>query len=148
VSSNTPEGATVDPQVDLATLPVPALTPVLERGAPWYRLLVGASTSRQEAEALLADLRRRRVLGAGSGSIVRAPYALLVAEAVPAAQAGDRVQALARKNIPVYPLSRGDGTVNLYAGAFETPDQAAFLARNLQGAGVRPVLVYRTGRSL
>jgi hypothetical protein len=55
---------------------------------------------------------------------------------------------LARKNVAAYLLSNGDGTVSVFTGAFETPTQAAFLARNLQAAGVRPTLVYRTGRSL
>ena len=41
-----------------------------------------------------------------------------------------------------------DGTVALYAGAFETPEEAAWLARAIQAAGVTPTLVYRTGRSL
>jgi hypothetical protein len=38
--------------------------------------------------------------------------------------------------------------VSVLTGAFETPAQAAFLARSLQAAGVRPTLVFRTGRSL
>jgi hypothetical protein len=146
-SSNTPEGAVLDART-METLPPAALTPLLERGAPWYRLLVGAYRTRAEADRLLADLRRRDVVGGGSGSIVRAPYALRVAERVAAADVPQRVLALTGKNVPVYPLSNGDGTVSLYAGAFETPEQAAYLARNLQAAGVQPVLVYRTGRSL
>ena len=61
---------------------------------------------------------------------------------------GARVDGFLAKNVPVYALSRGDGTVALYAGAFERPEQAAWLARALQAAGVTPTLVYRTGRSL
>jgi hypothetical protein len=58
------------------------------------------------------------------------------------------VQALRARGVTVYPLSRGDGTVALYAGAFETPDEAALLAQSLRAAGLAPTLVYRTGRSL
>jgi hypothetical protein len=148
VSGNTPDAASLDARVDLAAVPVLALTPLLDRGEPWYRLLVGAYGTRAQAESLLVALRRRAVLGPGSGSLVRAPYALLVADRVPASEVAARVGDLAGRGVPVYPLSRGDGTVALYAGAFETPDQAAYLARTLQAAGVAPVLVYRTGGSL
>ena len=136
----------LDPRVDMATLPVLALTPVLDRGETWYRLLVGAYATRSQAESLLVALRARKVLGAASGSLSRAPYALRVAERMSATDVPERVRGLAKRGIPVYPLSRGDGTVSLYAGAFETPEQAALLARNLQAAGIAPVLVYRTGR--
>jgi hypothetical protein len=146
-ASNTPEGASLDPRT-MATLSVTALTPVLEDGAPWYRLLVGAYPTRAGADSLLGDLQRRGVLGEGSGLVVRTPYALLVADHVPAADVRARVQSFLAKNIPLYALSRGDGTVALYAGAFERPEQAAWLARVLQTAGVTPTLVYRTGRSL
>lgn len=146
-SSNTPEGAILDART-MATLPSFALTPLLDRDAPWYRLLVGAYPTRAEAERLLADLRARKVLGAGSGSIVRAPYALQLDARLPASDAPKRIGDLAAKGTAAYLLSNGDGTVGVYAGAFETPAQAAFLARNLQAAGLRPTLVYRTGRSL
>jgi hypothetical protein len=126
-------------------MPEPALTPQMEDGAPWWRLLVGAYPTRQRAESVLAELRRRGVVGESSGAVVRAPYALLVADRLPAADAPARVEALARRGVPTYPLSRGDGTVALYAGAFERPDQAAYLAQALQAAGVTPALAYRTG---
>jgi hypothetical protein len=97
-SSNTPEGALLDART-MTALPPGALTPLLDRGAPWYRLLVGAYGTRAEAEQLLADLRTKRVLGEGSGSIVRAPYALRVADRVPASEAPRQVADLARKNV-------------------------------------------------
>jgi len=146
-ASNTLEGASLDPRT-MATLPATALTPLLEDGAPWYRLLVGAFPSRAGADSLLRALQRRGILSEGSGIVARTPYALLVGDHVPAQDAAARVQAFAKKNVPVYALSRGDGTVALYAGAFERPEQAAWLARALQTAGVTPTLVFRTGRSL
>jgi hypothetical protein len=145
VSANTPEGATLPSGADPALVPEPALTPQLEDGAPWWRLLVGAYATRERAEAALAGLQQRGVVT--SGMVVRAPYALLVADRLPAADAPARVQALARRGVPTYPLSRGDGTVALYAGAFSQPADAAYLAQALQSAGVAPALVYRTGTS-
>jgi hypothetical protein len=147
VSANTADGAALD-GVDPATLPILSLTPVLDGGAPWWRLLAGAYPTRARADSLLADLQRRGVLGSSSGLVVRAPYALLVADRLPAAAAPARVAALSRQGVPTYPLSRGNGTVALYAGAFERPADAEYLANALRAAGVAPVLVYRTGGSL
>lgn len=145
VSANTPEGAALDPGVDPAAVPVLALTPQRDSGAPWWRLFAGAYPTRQRAESLLVALQRRGVLGAGSGTVVRAPYALLVADRLAPADAPARVEALSRRGVPTYLLSRGDGTVAVYAGAFEHPADAAYLATALRAAGVAPVLVYRTG---
>jgi len=147
--ANTAEGASRVLDSDVAAaLSVIALTAVLEDGAPTYRMIVGAYPTRPGADSLLGTLRRRGILGAASGIILRTPFALRVADSVPLADVPGRMRALKQKNVPVYPLSRGDGTVALYAGAFETPQQAAWLARALQAAGVTPTLVYRTGRSL
>lgn len=148
VSANTPEGAALDPGVDQATLPVLALTPQLDNSAPWWRLFAGAYPTRQRAESLLVALQERGVLGAGSGTVVRAPYALLVADRLAAADAPARVEALSRRGVPTYLLSRGNGTVAVYAGAFERPADAEYLATALRAAGVTPVLVYRTGGSM
>jgi len=148
-SASSPEGAAEDLRGSAQEAPpVIALTPVFEDGATWYRLIVGAYPSRAAADSLLAALRRRGVVGEQSGNVVRTPYALLVADRVPASEVEARVRALTAKNVPVYPLSRGDGTVALYSGAFQMPQDAAWLARQLQAAGVTPTLVYRTGRSL
>jgi hypothetical protein len=55
---------------------------------------------------------------------------------------------LKARGAAVYALSRGDGTVGLYAGAFEEPEESALLLAQLRRAGLRPLLVYRTGRGL
>ncbi len=148
-SASSPEGAAEDLAGSAQEKPpVIALTPVLEDGTTWYRLIVGAYPRREEADSLLAALRRRGIVGEQSGNVVRTPYALLLADRVPVVEVKGRVDALTAKNVPVYVLSRGDGTVALYAGAFQMPQDAAWLARQLQSAGVTPTLVYRTGRSL
>jgi hypothetical protein len=142
--ASTAEGATLA-GADSTTATTAALTPQLEDGAPWWRLFVGAYPTRQRAEAALAGLRERGVVGSGSGAVVRAPYALLVGEGLAAADASARADALARRGVRTYALARGDGTVALYAGAFERPADAAYLGEALKAAGVAPALVFRTG---
>jgi hypothetical protein len=145
--ADTPEGATLEAR-DEQLVPVVALTPLLQDGAPYYRLFVGAYATAAEAESLRTVLRRRALIGDSTGEIRRTPYALRIADRVPATEVPARIAELARRKVRVYPLSRGDGTVALYAGAFETSEQAAWLARELRAAGLTPTLVYRTGRSL
>ena len=80
---------------------------------------------------------------------VASPLALLV-DSVPT-QGGivDAVRAAVLKytarGLPVYAVIQEDGGARLYAGAFAAADQSAGLIRTLRGAGLKPVLVYRTG---
>jgi len=55
------------------------------------------------------------------------------------------VQKYEARGLPVYALMQNDGGARLYAGAFARADQSAELIRTLRGAGLNPVLVYRTG---
>jgi hypothetical protein len=109
----------------------------------------GAYTRRYQADSLLQALRQARVLTDSAGSIARAPLALLVdsvpmqggiADAVRAA-----VEKYAARGLPVYALIQDYGGARIYAGAFAAADQSAGLIRTLRGAGLNPVLVYRTG---
>jgi hypothetical protein len=47
---------------------------------------------------------------------------------------------------PVYALRQADGSARLYAGAFESPEQASLYVDAIRTSGIRPVLVYRIGR--
>jgi hypothetical protein len=145
------QGASVDAYADPNAIPAFAIYPVLlasDGNRVWYRTTAGAYPKRVQAESLLTALRQRGVVNAASGGVVKLPYALLLEDRVPAAVVPRRILALRDKGVTAYPLSRGDGTVALYAGAFETADEAALLAQSLRGAGLSPTLVYRTGRSL
>jgi hypothetical protein len=74
----------------------------------------------------------------------------LLVDSVPS-QGGitDAVHAVEQKYVArglvVYTLMQEDGGARLYAGAFVTADQSAELIRSLRSAGIKPVLVYRTG---
>jgi hypothetical protein len=57
------------------------------------------------------------------------------------------VEKYAARGLPVYALIQDDGGARIYAGAFAAADQSARLIRTLRGAGLKPVLVYRTGSS-
>lgn len=149
--ANTAEGANLFVRKNGAALPAAAVSPVSidpERST-WYKVTAGAYTRRYQADSLLLALRRSSVLTDSAGSVTRAPLALLV-DSVPT-QGGivDAVRATMQKyaarGLPVYALIQYDGGARIYAGAFGTADQSAGLIRTLRGAGLAPVLVYRTG---
>jgi len=133
--------------IDPAALPPLVVSPELNNGL-WYRGYIGAYERRAQAESLRATLASRGLIGSASGVVERTPLALLLADSVRAVDVPTRLQALARRGVRAYPLARGDGLVALYAGAFRTEAEAAYLARTLQKAGVPARLVYRIGRSL
>jgi hypothetical protein len=105
---------------------------------------------RDQADSLLLALQKSGVLASQSaGRITRAPLALLV-DSVPS-QGGiaDAVRATVEKytarGLTVYPLIQDDGGARIFAGAFGSSGESAGLIRALRSAGLKPVLVYRTG---
>lgn len=149
--ANTAEGANLFVRKNGAALPAAAVSPVpidLER-SKWYKVTAGAYTRRYQADSLLLALRKSGVLTDSAGSVTTAPLALVV-DSVPT-QGGivDAVRGAVDKytarGLPVYALMQNDGGALIYAGAFSRGEQAAELIRTLRGAGLKPVLVYRTG---
>jgi hypothetical protein len=150
--ANTAEGANLFVRKNGAALPAAAVSPVpigAER-TTWYRVTAGAYTNRSQADSLLLALQTSRVLASGSsGRISRSPLALLI-DSVPS-QGGivDAIRATVEKytarGLTVYPLIQEYGGARIFAGSFEAIDQSAGLIRTLRGAGLNPVLVYRTG---
>lgn len=129
-------------------LPAGTISPVPVGPArdTYYKVIAGAYPTRNEAEALLARLRHDRAVQDGLGTVVRTPYALLL----DSAQAGHTEQLVTQYRHaaqPVYALAQDDGSLRIYAGAFERPEDAASLMATLRAAKMSPVLVYRTGRA-
>jgi hypothetical protein len=151
--ANTAEGANLFVRKNGAALPAAAVSPVPidpERST-WYKVTAGAYTRRYQADSLLLALRNSRVLTDSAGSVTMAPLALVI-DSVPS-QGGivDAVRAALEKysarGLLVYALMQEDGGALIYAGAFARAEQSAQLIRTLRGAGLTPVLVYRTGRA-
>jgi len=150
--ANTAEGANLFVRKNGAALPAAAVSPVPigQERATWYRVTAGAYLRRDQADSLLLALQKSGVLASESaGRITRSPLALLV-DSVPS-QGGivDAVRATVEKytarGLTVYPLIQDDGGARIFAGAFGSSGESAGLIRALRGAGLKPVLVYRTG---
>ena len=153
VVANTQEGANFVVRRD-SLLPSVTVAPVPigpER-TTWYRVIAGAYTRRYQADSLLSVLRRSRILPTDSMEhVLHAPLALLVDSVATQGGIGDAVKAAvakyAARGLTVYGLIQDDGGAFLYTGAFENAEQSAELTRTLKGAGLNPLLVYRTGRT-
>lgn len=149
---STPTGALMRVRDELPKTAPAATFGVVAIGADqtlWYRVIAGASDRREAADSALATLRTTKVIDdPTAGAIVSVPYAFRLQSGV----APDSVAALAAgfmaRGVPAYALLQDDGTATLYAGAFETADQAALFMTYLRAAGIEPALTYRLGRAL
>jgi hypothetical protein len=125
---------------------VPAGSYALDLRTRYYKVVAGAFQSRAGADSLLAQLRAKKVLAAGFGNVAILPYAFLVDTNVAAADVGPRLKRAAARAQPVYALRQPNGTVNLYFGAYESPQEASLAVPAARRAGLAPTLVYRMGR--
>ncbi|MCU0633995.1 MAG: SPOR domain-containing protein [Gemmatimonadaceae bacterium] len=116
-------------------------------GARWYRVTMGAFASRVEAESLLTTLRRRSLLGETSGSVISVPLAFEVGLNVAVDSAPGMLRLWRTRGMRPYPLRTASGRINVYVGAFESPDQATLFADSLMSLGFTPPLAFRIGRS-
>jgi len=118
-----------------------------DRGT-WYKVVTGAYVDRTRADQLLAFVRQRGLVPQGWGTVIRAPLALQIATAPSQAQAAPIIADFQSRSIPVYGLLQRDGSVRVYAGAFETPDEAALFKSALKSTkNIDATLAYRVGRA-
>jgi len=125
---------------------VPAGSYALDLRTRYYKVVAGAFQSRTGADSLLAQLRAKKVLAAGFGSVALLPYAFLVDTNVADAEVGPRLKRAAARAQPVYALRQPNGSANLYFGAYESPQEASLAVPAARRAGLAPTLVYRIGR--
>jgi hypothetical protein len=142
---NTKSGAILDLFGRFARLP--ASTYGMETPSRFYLLLAGAFPSRASAESLLVRLRVQGTLARDFGSVDLYPLAFLVDPGILPREAPARLTRYHARGLPVYGLRQPNGTVRLYYGAYANAEQAAIAVPQVREAGMRPMLVYRTGRT-
>ena len=147
---DTEDGAALRVRSGGGDFPVGTYAPV-SRGADrgtWYKVVTGAYVDRNRADQLLGFLRQRGLVPQGWGTVIRAPFALEVTTAPSQAQAAPIIADFQSRNVPVYGLLQRDGSVRVYAGAFETPDEAAPFKSALKSTkNIDATLAYRVGRA-
>jgi SPOR domain len=111
-------------------------------------VVTGAYVDRNKADQLLGFLRQRGLVPQGWGTVIRAPFALQITTAPSQAQAAPIIADFQSRNVPVYGLLQRDGSVRVYVGAFETPDEAAPFKSALSSTkNIDATLAYRVGRA-
>ena len=147
LTANTLTGATDNLQ-RMRDLPAATMAPSLDGTGIWYKVLAGAYPEAAQAESLRTALHEAGRVSADMTSIAALPFALLVADSVPADSMVARAATFREQGIPAYPLRQPDGGGRIFAGAFATPEEAMHLAPLLRSAGLRPRIAFRTGRPL
>jgi hypothetical protein len=147
---DTEDGAALRVRSGGGDFPVGTYAPV-SRGADrgtWYKVVTGAYVDRGRAEQLLAFLRARGLVPRGWGSVVRAPLALRLTTAPTAREAAAVIADYQSRDVPVYGLMQRDGSVVVYAGAFESPEEASLFKSTLKSTkNIDATLAYRVGRA-
>ena len=147
---DTEDGAALRVRSGGGDFPVGTYAPV-SRGADrgtWYKVVTGAYVDRTKADQLLGFLRQRGLVPQGWGTVIRAPFGLQITTAASQAQAAPIIADFQSRNVPVYGLLQRDGSVRVYAGAFETPDEAAPFKSALKSTkNIDATLAYRVGRA-
>jgi len=142
--TNTKSGAILDLRIRFET--VPAGTYGFDLRTRFFLLVAGAYPTRAGAESLLVQLRQRRIMAPGDGSVIALPLAFLVQPDVPLADVPARLARFAARGQPTYALRQSSGAANLYFGAFASPQEAALAVPTVRESGLPPTLVYRMGR--
>jgi hypothetical protein len=148
MAMNTQAGAILKLQQDGKDLPAATFAPVPDaQGSPWYKVITGAAVERAGADSLLAELRKRKVVDAASGTVVRLPFAIRIDSGLPPAAMPELIGMNRDRGIPAYALRQEDGKYWLLVGAFASIDQAQTYLETLRASTTQPVLVYRKGRT-
>jgi hypothetical protein len=149
---STPTGALMRVRDELPKTAHAATFGVVAIGADqtlWYRVIAGASGSRAAADSVLVALRTTKAIDdPAAGAIVSVPFAFRLQAGVAPESVESVAAGYLARGVPAYALLQDDGTATLYAGAFETADQAALFTTYLRAAGIEPALTYRLGRAL
>jgi SPOR domain len=147
VSANTPSGAILKLQQDGKNVPTETFSPAQVQGATWYKVISGAYSERAQADSLLRFLRQRKLLDRSSGTVVRLPFAFLIDSGLPPSAVPQMISMWGVRGQPAYALQQANGSAWLLVGAYESVSQSALAVSSLRSAGIKPVLVYRKGRS-
>ena len=130
-----------------ATISIIPVRSGVSRAARWHKVMYGAWRDSRSADSALRVLREDGVVRRDGGAVIRAPFGLLLADGASPERARAVMDVWRAKGVAPYALAQDDGTVRVYAGAFETVAQAVTMAALVREAGGVPIVAYRTGRS-
>ena len=135
-------GAALTFDRDARSLPAATYSPVIIDDMPWYRVTAGSFITRAAADSMIRSSREVETAAA-----LYAPFSIVLASGLTMDSAAIRMTALHDRKRPVFALIQDDGSVSVFAGAFETPEQSAHLLSQLRAEGEQVSVAYRTGKA-
>ncbi len=123
---------------------VPAVTPVRIGGGLWFRVIMGAFSTRAAADSTLLALWREGTVEDQQGTAVRTPHTLDVGLSGSLGEAEREAEGLRQRGVPAYVLTAPDGP-RVVVGAFRRPDQTGAAESLLTAAGLTATLAQRLG---
>ena len=124
---------------------LPMISPVAIKRTVWYRVYVGPVSTQLAADSVLRVVRRAGLDGSNTARVALVPLSLALRRvATPLAARTERSR-LREAGVAAFVLGQADGSYRLYAGAFESPDQAAYLDSLLTSTGSAGPLGPRVG---
>jgi hypothetical protein len=124
---------------------LPMISPVAIKRTVWYRVYVGPVSTQDAADSVLRVVRRAGLDGSNTAKVALVPLSLALRRvATPLAARIERSR-LREAGVAAFVLGQADGSYRLYAGAFESPGQAAYLDSLLTSTGSAGPLGPRVG---
>ncbi len=123
----------------------PIVSPLRVGGRVWYRVYTGPVATRSAADSLLGAVRAAGLDRPRAATTALAPLSLALRRFAGAAAATEARARLRTAGIPAFVLGQADGTYRLYAGAYATSEQAAYLDSLLTSTGSAGQLGPRVG---
>jgi cell division septation protein DedD len=111
----------------------------------WYRVYAGPAASRDAADSLLGAVRAAGLDRPQVGRATLVPLSLALRRVASAAAARVERQRLRAAGIPAFVLGQPDGSYRLFAGAYDAPEQAAYLDSLVTSTGSAGPLGPRVG---
>lgn len=148
VAHNTEAGAMLTVRDNTSGAPGLTYAPVIVGTARWYQVFAGGFPTRAAADSLLTEMRINGEIPKGQGQVAELPLPLAfrLRAGLSGPEAVSTRKSFLGRRIPAYPMVQDDGTVTLYAGAYENEAHAALALTTIRSAFPDAELAFRTGR--
>jgi hypothetical protein len=124
---------------------LPIIAPVRLARTIWYRVYVAPVATQDAADSVLRAVRAAGLDGSNAAKVALVPLSLALRRAAtPLIARTDRVR-LREAGVAAFVLGRADGSYQLFAGAYQSADQAAYLDSVLTSTGSAGRLGPRVG---
>jgi len=123
----------------------PMIAPIRIGSRVWYRVYAGPVASQDAADSLLAAVRDAGLDRPRTAVPTLVPLSLAMRRVASADAARAERARLRGIGVPAFVLGQSDGTYRLYAGAYATPEQAAYLDSLVTSIGSAGQLGPRVG---